>query len=112
MSIYIKTALTRPAPCSEMRRICLIIILLIITLPGVCCTSVIVTAEKSGIGRPVMLKHRDTGVYDSKLEMFHGEHYDLIGLVNSSCSEKHQRSSRSLVRNEFRRLVYYEHGIL
>ncbi|MBR6002980.1 MAG: hypothetical protein IK045_09000 [Bacteroidales bacterium] len=71
-----------------MRRICLIIILLIITLPGVCCTSVIVTAEKSGIGRPVMLKHRDTGVYDSKLEMFHGEHYDLIGLVNSSWRSK------------------------
>ena len=71
-----------------MRRFCLIIILLIISLPGVCCTSVIVTAEKSGIGRPVMLKHRDTGVYDSKIEMFHGEHYDLIGLVNSSWRSK------------------------
>ena len=68
-----------------MKKIFLSVILLTVSvLPAICCTSVIVTAAKSGIGRPVMLKHRDTGVPDSKIEMFHGEHYDIIGLVNSS----------------------------
>ncbi|MBO7544731.1 MAG: hypothetical protein J6T02_04050 [Bacteroidales bacterium] len=68
-----------------MKKLSFVILLLIIsTLPSLCCTSIIVTKEKSGIGRPVMLKHRDTSVPDSKIEMFHGEHYDFIGLVNSS----------------------------
>lgn len=72
-----------------MKRIFFVIFLLTVsTLHGLCCTSIIVTKEKSGIGRPVMLKHRDTSVPDSKIEMFHGEHYDFYGLVNSSWRTK------------------------
>ncbi|MBR6053911.1 MAG: hypothetical protein IKP46_01075 [Bacteroidales bacterium] len=68
-----------------MKRILLSLLIVFSSVfPAICCTAVIVSAEKSGIGRPVMLKHRDTGVPDSKIEMFHGEHYDIIGLVNSS----------------------------
>ena len=68
-----------------MKRILLSLLLVFSSVfPAICCTAIIVSAERSGIGRPVMLKHRDTGVPDSKIEMFHGEHYDIIGLVNSS----------------------------
>ena len=65
------------------RLLFIILLLLFNNNNSFCCTSVIVTAERSGIGRPVMLKHRDTGKTDNKIEMFHGEHFDFIGLVNS-----------------------------
>ena len=47
------------------------------------CTSAIFTARASGIGRPVMLKHRDTGHLDNRIERFQGPKYSFIGLTNS-----------------------------
>ena len=52
------------------------------------CTSVIISGGKSGSGRPVMMKHRDTGTLDNRMEWFKGEKYAFIGLVNSDWAEK------------------------
>ena len=65
-------------------------IILIITLIGMmipvsvfACTSVIISGSASPDGRPLMWKHRDTGVLDNRLEHFKGEKYAFVGLVNS-----------------------------
>ncbi len=50
---------------------------------GNACTSAIFTARASGLGRPVMLKHRDTGQLNNRIERFQGPKYGFIGLTNS-----------------------------
>ena len=50
---------------------------------GSACTSVIFSARSSGTGRPVMLKHRDTGHLENRIERFQGPKYGFIGLTNS-----------------------------
>ena len=58
-------------------------VLLLAAVPAFACTSVIVSGAKSPSGRPVMMKHRDTGTLDNRMARFDGEKYAFIGLVNS-----------------------------
>jgi len=53
------------------------------SLKAFCCTSVIISGGVRADGRPVMLKHRDTGELNNRMEWFQGQEYSFIGLVNS-----------------------------
>ena len=55
-----------------------------VSLQAFCCTSVIISGNARIDGRPVMLKHRDTGELNNRMQWFKGTSYDFIGLVNSS----------------------------
>ena len=55
-----------------------------VSLQAFCCTSVIISGNARMDGRPVMLKHRDTGELNNRMRWFKGSSYDFIGLVNSS----------------------------
>lgn len=48
------------------------------------CTSVIISGKVTESGKPLMLKHRDTGNIDNRIDYFRGPVYSFIGLVNSS----------------------------
>jgi len=61
----------------------LFLALLFACTSGWCCTSVIVSGRATSDGRPVMLKHRDTGELNNRIERFTGPRYSFIGLVNS-----------------------------
>ena len=54
-----------------------------ISFRAFCCTSVIISGGVRADGRPVMLKHRDTGELNNRMEWFQGDRYSFIGLVNS-----------------------------
>lgn len=47
------------------------------------CTSAIITGKLTPDGRPLLLKHRDTGELNNRVEKFTGKKYDFIGLVDS-----------------------------
>ena len=66
-----------------MKRLLLTALLLLATLPSFCCTSVIISGRVTSDGRPLMLKHRDTGQMNNRVEYFRGPVYSFIGLVNS-----------------------------
>ena len=55
-----------------------------VSLQAFCCTSVIISGNARVDGRPVMLKHRDTGELNNMMRWFNGPVYNFIGLVNSS----------------------------
>lgn len=57
--------------------------LIFISFKAFCCTSVIISGVVRVDGRPVMLKHRDTGELNNRMEWFQGLEYSFIGLVNS-----------------------------
>ncbi len=52
-------------------------------LPAFCCTSIIISGKATSDGRPLMLKHRDTGHLDNAVGYFQGAKYSFIGLVNA-----------------------------
>ena len=62
----------------------MLLAVLIIPIRSFCCTSVIISGNARADGRPVMLKHRDTGELNNRMQWFKGQKYDFIGLVNSS----------------------------
>ena len=47
------------------------------------CTTGIISAEKSGTGRPLLWKQRDTDDYYNHMEYFKGEKYSFTALVNA-----------------------------
>lgn len=47
------------------------------------CTSAIITGKLTADGRPMLLKHRDTGELNNRVEKFTGKKYTFIGLVDS-----------------------------
>lgn len=49
-----------------------------------CCTSVIISGGVRADGRPVMMKHRDSGELNNRIRWFRGPAYSFIGLVDSS----------------------------
>ena len=57
---------------------------LFISVQAFCCTSVIISGNARADGRPVMLKHRETGELNNRMQWFKGPEYNFIGLVNSS----------------------------
>lgn len=59
-------------------------LLLFVSCPAFCCTSVIISGKVTSDGKPLMFKHRDTGEMNNRVEYFNGLKYSFIGLVNSS----------------------------
>lgn len=59
-------------------------VLLTLSADAFCCTSVIISGKARQDGRPVMMKHRDSGELNSRMQRFDGPEYSFIGLVNSS----------------------------
>ncbi len=66
-----------------MKKLILTAALLAAAVPSFCCTSVIISGRVTSDGRPLMLKHRDTGEMNNRVEHFSGPVYSFIGLVNS-----------------------------
>ena len=74
-----------------MKKLMLILAALFLTVSrGECCTTVIVSAEASGTGRPLMWKQRDTSAGFNYLEWFPGGEgrYGFLGIVNTSDTRK------------------------
>ncbi len=65
-------------------RIAIFLATLLLPIQSFCCTSVIISGNARADGRPVMLKHRDTGEVNNRMQWFSGPSYKFIGLVNSS----------------------------
>ena len=65
-------------------RIFFIAAFLLLSANAFCCTSVIISGNARADGRPIMLKHRDTGELNNRMQWFQGPVYNFIGLVNSS----------------------------
>ena len=61
----------------------LLTLLSIYSFPSFACTSVIVSSKATASGKPLMLKHRDSGELNNRIEYFNGSIYTFIGLVNS-----------------------------
>ncbi len=53
------------------------------SVPVLACTLAIVSGKHTPDGRPILWKHRDTGVLDNKVIVFEGGKYKAIGLINS-----------------------------
>ena len=52
-------------------------------VPALCCTSVIISGKMREDGKPVMMKHRDTGHKSNDIKRFEGEKYSFIGLFDT-----------------------------
>ena len=65
-------------------RLLLTAALTVVSFQAYCCTSVIISGNARKDGRPVMLKHRDTGELNNMMQWFRGSSYNFIGLVNFS----------------------------
>lgn len=65
------------------KRLTAVAAFIFISFRAFCCTSVIISGGARADGRPVMLKHRDTGELNNRMEWFQGPEYSFIGLVNS-----------------------------
>ena len=65
-------------------RILFTLLLATASVQAYCCTSVIISGNARADGRPVMMKHRDTGELNNRMRWFKGTLYDFIGLVNAS----------------------------
>lgn len=57
--------------------------LILLGLPAGACTIAIVSGKHTPDGRPILWKHRDTGVLDNKVIFFDGGKYQAAGLINS-----------------------------
>ncbi len=66
-----------------MKKFFLPLLLSLVSLPALCCTSVIISGKATEDGRPLMLKHRDTGHLDNAVGYFRGPRFSFIGLVNA-----------------------------
>ena len=58
-------------------------VLSLLTLPALCCTSIVISGKATADGRPLMLKHRDTGHLNNAIGYYQGPKYTFIGLVNA-----------------------------
>ena len=70
-------------PFFDMKKLASLFILLVWSIPALCCTSVIISGKVRADGRPVMMKHRDTDHLSNEIRWFQGERYSFIGLVNT-----------------------------
>ena len=66
-----------------MKKLLFSLFIFLISVPALCCTTVIVSGKVRADGKAVMLKNRDTGHKTNDIKWFHGERYDFIGLVNT-----------------------------
>lgn len=67
-----------------MRKNLLTFLLFLAALPAFSCTAVIISGRATADGRPLLLKHRDTGELDNAVGYFRGPVYCFIGLVNTT----------------------------
>jgi hypothetical protein len=67
----------------DMKKIATLVLLLVLSIPALCCTSVIISGKVRADGKPVMMKHRDTSHLTNDIRWFQGERYSFIGLVNT-----------------------------
>lgn len=65
-----------------------ILFALLNTVNSFACTSVIVSAKVTANRCPIMIKNRDTGEMNNRIEYFKGPVYSFIGLVNSPYNGK------------------------
>lgn len=65
-----------------------ILIILLNAVNSFACTSVIVSAKFTANRCPIMIKNRDTGEMNNRIEYFKGPVYSFIGLVNSPYNGK------------------------
>lgn len=65
-----------------------ILFTLLNTVNSFACTSVIVSAKVTANRCPIMIKNRDTGEMNNRIEYFKGPVYSFIGLVNSPYNGK------------------------
>jgi hypothetical protein len=66
-------------------KIILIILLLSVSVYQLhACTTAIVSGKYTQNGRPLIIKHRDTGELQNKMMYFEDGEYDYLGVVNSS----------------------------
>ena len=61
-------------------RIFVAAVLIAVSSPAFC----IISGNARSDGRPVMMKHRDSGELNNLMRWFKGPEYDFIGLVNAS----------------------------
>lgn len=66
--------------------------MLFFTTEAAACTSVIISGKAAVDGRPVMMKHRDTGELNNRIQWFEGEKYNFVALVNASWEKERQFS--------------------
>jgi len=66
-----------------MRKILIIIVLLFSIQTIYPCTTAIISGKFTKSGRPLLLKHRDSGFEQNRLMFFDAGKYSFIGLVNS-----------------------------
>lgn len=57
---------------------------MIYSLPALSCTSVIISANATKSGKPIMFKHRDTDDLNNRIGWFKGPVYTFIGLENAT----------------------------
>ena len=66
-----------------MKKLLSLLILAMLTVDAIACTSAIITGRLTPDGRPLMWKHRDTGTLDNRMEWFEGKEYSFLSLVNA-----------------------------
>lgn len=69
-----------------MKKILTLLVSLILLVPfneAISCTSAIFTGKVTKDGRPLLLKHRDTGELNNRIEYFQGPKYGFLALVDS-----------------------------
>lgn len=59
------------------------VVLMFNSLISFACTSLIISGNVTKDGRPIMMKNRDTGELNNRLEYFVGQKYSFIGVVNA-----------------------------
>ncbi|MDR4988261.1 MAG: carcinine hydrolase/isopenicillin-N N-acyltransferase family protein [Bacteroidales bacterium] len=61
-----------------------VFLLLSFSLSSEACTIAIISGKHTPDGRPILWKHRDTGVFDNKVIIYEGGTYRAAGLINSA----------------------------
>jgi len=67
-----------------LRTIISLALILFFSLPGLACTSAVISGKATDDGRPLLWKHRDTGAVENKLVFIDGSKYALVGVANRS----------------------------
>ena len=59
-------------------------------LPSAACTSLIVSGRATKDGRPMIMKHRDSGCFSNMMILVQGERYKYLALVNARDMKPHE----------------------
>ena len=69
--------------------LCILVVVFVMLhlIPAVACTSAVISGRATPSGRPLLWKHRDTGVEWNHIEHMQGRRFAFTGLVNSADKE-------------------------